>query len=68
MKTFSEIKNSASKIISQYQTGKITKSELYNEGAELTMQFNEIPSPDEKNADYQSSVSLLMAIKHMATV
>lgn len=42
MKTFTDIKAAASKLLAQYQTGKIDKDTLYAEGAALTIQFNEL--------------------------
>lgn len=42
MKTFTDIKAAASKLLTKYQTGNIDKDTLYSEGAALTIQFNEL--------------------------
>lgn len=42
MKTFTDIKAAASKLLAKYQTGNIDKDTLYAEGSALTIQFNEL--------------------------
>lgn len=64
------VKNEAHKIITKFQTGKLTKDDLYVKGIELTRTFNELM--DSAGSDPESSLaedtaSLLYVIKHFST-
>ncbi|HAI3605643.1 TPA: hypothetical protein HJM91_004708 [Escherichia coli] len=70
MQNIEDVKNAAHKILAKFQTGKITKDELYAEGCALTIQFNELMDSAASDPTYylaKDTASLLHVIKHFAT-
>lgn len=71
IKNILDVKNAASKLLLNFQTGKITKNDLYAEGATLTIIFNEIMNnacDDDTYCHVMDAAGLLQAIKHFSTI
>ena len=67
---FAELKATASDLLFKFQTGKLTKDALYEQGSELTHRFNALvqaTGADCNSQDADDTADLLSAIRHFAT-
>ncbi|MEJ3301495.1 hypothetical protein WDK74_22275 [Escherichia coli] len=70
MKTFTDIKAAASKLLAQFQTGNVDKDTLYIKGTELTVQFNELAgsfADAGSEPDAEDAAAFLELIRDFAT-
>ncbi|EBZ6776871.1 hypothetical protein RU315_004623 [Salmonella enterica] len=71
IKNILDVKIAASKLLLKFQTGKITKNDLYSEGVTLTIKFNELMDnacDDDTYCHALDAAGLLNAIKHFSTI
>lgn len=64
-----DVKEEAHKVITQFQTGKITKLDLYAKGVELTLRFNALMDKSESDPTYylaEDTAEMLHVIKYIS--
>ncbi|NIF24049.1 hypothetical protein [Candidatus Pantoea multigeneris] len=67
---FAEMKAAASGLLTKFQTGKLSRDELYAQGSELTHRYNALvqaAGPDCNSQDADDTADLLFALRHFAT-
>lgn len=66
--TINDIRDAASAVIFKFQTGKISRDDLYQEGVNLTDKFNQLVSRGEGDqSEAENTAGLLGLIKHFST-
>ncbi|UFT95010.1 hypothetical protein [Pectobacterium carotovorum] len=65
---FSDIKQSAHKLLLKYQSGNVSRDDLYSQGAELTLKFNSLVDRYSLNFPHaDDAAKLLYAVRHLST-
>lgn len=66
--TINDIRDTASAVIFKFQTGRISRDDLYQEGVNLTDKFNQLVSLGEGDQrEAEKTADLLRLIKHFST-
>lgn len=66
--TINDIRDAASAVIFKFQTGNISRDDLYQEGVNLTDKFNQLVSRGEGDqSEAEKTAGLLGLIKHFST-
>ncbi|MGR6773639.1 hypothetical protein ACU36R_18735 [Pectobacterium brasiliense] len=65
---FSDIKQSAHKLLLKYQSGNVSRDNLYSQGVELTLKFNSLVDRYSLNFPHaDDAAKLLYAVRHLST-
>ena len=68
LNTIAAISSAASDAIFKFQTGKISRDELYSIGTELSVQFNYlVTSQQADSTETETAADFLLVIKHFST-
>ncbi|EBU8671758.1 hypothetical protein QO794_005078, partial [Salmonella enterica] len=67
MKTITDIKNEAHKVLFNFQTGKYTREDVYEAAVNLVLSYNNLVENSSCSEDEIEDVAgLLMALKHFS--